>query len=130
MPFVRIDMPDSVSPQQAQALGQAVHQALVDTFDVPPDDRFQLIARHAPGSLVCTQAYLGVQHSARVALVQITCSFGRTLAHKRALYAAIARHAAREAAFAPADVIVHLVETARENWSFGEGIAHYAPAAS
>lgn len=130
MPFVRIDLPDTVSPQHAQALGQAVHQALVETFDVPPDDRFQLIARHVPGSLVCTPAYLGLQHSARVALVQVTCSFGRTLAHKRALYEAITRHAARQAGFAPADVIVHLVETARENWSFGEGIAHYAPTAS
>lgn len=130
MPFVRIDMPDTVSPQHAQALGQAVHQALVETFDVPPDDRFQVIARHPPGGLVCTPAYLGVQHAARAAMVQITCSFGRTLAHKCALYAAIARLAARDAGFATADVIVHLVETARENWSFGEGIAHYAPAAS
>lgn len=129
MPFVRIDLPDTVSPQQAQALGDAVHQALVASFEVPPDDRFQVIARHPPGALVCTPAYLGVQHSARVALVQITCSFGRTLAHKRALYAGIAQNAA-QAGLAAADVIVHLVETARENWSFGEGVAHYAPAAS
>ena len=128
MPFVRIDLPDSVSPQDAQALGDAVHQALVASFEVPPDDRFQVLARHAPGALVCTPAYLGVAHSARVALVQISCSFGRTLAQKRALYTGIAHHAA-QAGFAAADVIVHLVETARENWSFGEGVAHYAPAA-
>ena len=24
------------------------------------------------------------------------------------------------------DVIIHLVETVRENWSFGRGLAHYA----
>ncbi len=129
MPFVRIDLPDTLSPRQAQALGDAVHQALVATFEVPPEDRFQVIARHAPGALVCTPTYLGVQHSARVALVQITCSFGRTLTQKRALYAGIAQNAA-QAGIAPADVIVHLVETARENWSFGEGVAHYAPSAS
>ncbi|KQP38098.1 tautomerase family protein [Pseudorhodoferax sp. Leaf274] len=129
MPFVRIDLPDTVSPQDAQALGDAVHQALVATFEVPPDDRFQVLARHAPGALVCTPSYLGVAHSARVALVQVTCSFGRTPAHKRALYARIVQNAA-QAGFAAADVVIHLVETARENWSFGEGVAHYAPAAS
>ena len=129
MPFVRIDLPDTISPQDAQALGDAVHQALVASFEVPPDDRFQVLARHAPGALVCTPAYLGVAHSARVALVQISCSFGRTLAQKRALYAGIAHNAA-QAGFAAADVIVHLVETARENWSFGGGVAHYAPVAS
>ena len=40
------------------------------------------------------------------------------------------RHAERNAGFAASDGTVHLVETARENWSFGEGVAHCAPADS
>ena len=40
-------------------------------------------------------------------IIQITLSAGRTLEQKRALY---------------------LVETAKENWSFGNGLASYAPA--
>lgn len=46
---------------------------------------------------------------------------------KRALYATIARQVAATTRFDADDVIINLVETARENWSFGQGVAQYAP---
>jgi hypothetical protein len=46
---------------------------------------------------------------------------------KRALYAAIAKNlAAGGAGVRPQDVFVNLIEVAKENWSFGNGIAQYA----
>ncbi|HZY16923.1 MAG TPA: tautomerase family protein [Ramlibacter sp.] len=126
MPLVRIDIPASTSQREAAALSEAVHQALVEVFDVPADDRFHVIARRAPGELVCTPAYLGLTHGDRVAFVQITCSPGRSVGRKEALYARIAADVARDTEFRAEDVILNLVETARENWSFGAGIAHYA----
>jgi hypothetical protein len=33
---------------------------------------------------------------------------------------------AAQAGTPAADVIINLVETVRENWSFGNGLAHYA----
>jgi phenylpyruvate tautomerase PptA (4-oxalocrotonate tautomerase family) len=126
MPLVRIDIPSATSQRDAAALSQAVHQALVDVFGVPADDRFQVIARRGPGELVCAPAYLGIVHSDQVAFVQIACSPGRSVERKEALYARIAADVARTTAFAAADVIINLVETARENWSFGGGIAQYA----
>jgi 4-oxalocrotonate tautomerase len=125
MPMVRIDIPAATPEADARALSNAVHRALVETFDVPADDRFQTLQRRAPGEIICSPQYLGIHHSAHVAMVQITCSPGRSLAQKRALFARIAQDAEQGAGFAAADVIVHLVETLRENWSFGNGLAHY-----
>lgn len=125
MPLVRIDIPNATSEPEARALSQAIHRALVETFDAPADDRFQTIARRAPGEIVCTPAYLGVRHTDHVALVQITCSPGRSLAQKRALFARIAHDAEQDAGFAASDVVINLVETLRENWSFGNGLAQY-----
>ncbi|KQP21689.1 tautomerase family protein [Pseudorhodoferax sp. Leaf267] len=125
MPFVRIDIPTATSNAHAEALSQAVHAALAETFDVPPDDRFQVVTRHGPGAIVCTPAYLGVRHTTHVALVQITCSPGRSRDQKRVLFARIAQQAEQHAGFAASDVVIHLVETLRENWSFGNGIAQY-----
>jgi phenylpyruvate tautomerase PptA (4-oxalocrotonate tautomerase family) len=53
-------------------------------------------------------------------------SVGRTLEQKRALYKAIAHNLAARPGVRPEDVFVNLVEVAKENWSFGNGIAQYA----
>lgn len=126
MPLVRIDLPASTSATEAAAVSRAVHQALVDIFSVPQDDLFHVVARRPPGEIVCSPQYLGISHSDRVAFVQIACSPGRTVGLKEALYARIAGDIAAATGFHADDVIINLVETARENWSFGAGVAHYA----
>jgi 4-oxalocrotonate tautomerase len=126
MPLVRINLPAATSDAQMALVGDAVHQALVETFDVPLPDRFQVITRNAPNELVCTPEFLGIAHSPTVVFVQIACSPGRSLEMKKALYVAIASKVAAHGHFAAPDVIINLVETARENWSFGNGIAQYA----
>ena len=126
MPLVRIDLPASTSDADTQAVSEGVHDALVETFNVPRDDRFQVVSRQPEGAIICTPEYLGVRHSRRVVFVQIACAPGRTLDQKRSLYSAIAGNVASRSTFLPADVIINLVETHRENWSFGNGIAHYA----
>jgi phenylpyruvate tautomerase PptA (4-oxalocrotonate tautomerase family) len=126
MPLVRIDLPATVSATEAAAVSRAVHQSLVDVFHVPKDDLFQVVARRAPGEIVCSPGFLGIGHSDQVVFVQIACSPGRAVGLKEALYARIARDVARDTAFLGEDVIINLVETARENWSFGRGIAQYA----
>jgi phenylpyruvate tautomerase PptA (4-oxalocrotonate tautomerase family) len=126
MPLVRIDLPASTPAGEIGAVSQAVHQAMVDVINVPADDRFQVIGRREPGELVCTPRFQGIEHSDRVVFVQITLSPGRAVGLKEALYERIARDIARATSFSAADVIINLVETARENWSFGHGVAHYA----
>ena len=125
MPLVRLELPEIIPAARAQRAGEAVHQALVDTMGVPAEDRFQLITRHPPGALVCTPEYLGVRHTANALFVQVACAPGRTLQQKRAFYARTAAEVAAACEVSPSDVIIHLVETLRENWSFGEGVAHY-----
>ncbi|RXZ36099.1 tautomerase family protein [Oxalobacteraceae bacterium CAVE-383] len=126
MPFVRVSVPQTITDSQLDAISDAIHVALIDTFNVPVADRFQLLTRHPASELVCTPEYLGIRHSDRVAFIQITVSEGRTLETKKALYAAIAASVAETGAVAAADVIVMLIEGKKENWSFGNGIAQYA----
>ncbi len=127
MPLVRIDLPQGTTSADVSAVSDAIHRALVETFNVPEPDRFQAIYRHSAEELVCTPEFLGVKHSSRVVFVQITCAPGRSLEMKKALYAHIASGIPLCGAFSAEDVIINLVETGRENWSFGLGIAQYSP---
>jgi phenylpyruvate tautomerase PptA (4-oxalocrotonate tautomerase family) len=126
MPLVRLELPDTFNSEQARRAGDAVHGALVEHMNVPPDDKFQLLARHPRGVIVCTPEYLGVKHDPeRAVFVQVTLAPGRTLQQKRAFYAQTARQVAAALDISPSDVLIALVDTLRENWSFGDGVAHY-----
>jgi phenylpyruvate tautomerase PptA (4-oxalocrotonate tautomerase family) len=129
MPLVRISLVKGKRPAFRRQLGEAVHRALVETIDVPPLDRFQLITEHEPADFVYDPSYLGVRRTDDLVVIQITLSAGRPLQKKRLLYQCIADNLAalgvrRE------DVWINLVEVASENWSFGNGLASYAPAES
>ena len=125
MPFVRAFVTQSLSDTQIQTISQAVHNALVDAFKIPPKDRFQVITRHAPNELVCAPEYLGIEHTDSVALIQITAREGRTAEMKKDLFDRMARSIEATGAVRAADVIISLVENKEANWSFGNGIAQY-----
>ena len=124
MPLVRISVLKGKRPAWRQQLGEAVHEALVKTINVPVQDRFQVLSEHEAGDLVYDPGYLGIARSNDIVIVQITLSVGRTLTQKRALYRRIAENLAR-LGVRREDVWVNLVEVAKENWSFGLGEASY-----
>jgi len=128
MPLVRISLVKGKPAGHARAIGDAVHDALVETINVPPRDRFQLITEHELGDLIYDPSFLGIDRSPDIVIVQITISTGRTLEQKRALYRRIAERLADKTQLRPEDVWINLVEVPRENWSFGNGVASYAPA--
>jgi 4-oxalocrotonate tautomerase len=125
MPLVRISLKKGRSSSDLSAIGDAIHQAMVETINVPPDDRFQIIQEHSPETLIADRRYLGIERGEEVVLIQITLNLGRTLEQKRALYGAIADRLTREAGIRRQDVLVNLVEVPKENWSFGNGEMSY-----
>jgi phenylpyruvate tautomerase PptA (4-oxalocrotonate tautomerase family) len=128
MPLVRISLVKGKPEAYRRKVGDAVHRALVETISVPALDRFQLITEHEPGDIVYDSNYLGIARSSEIVIIQITLSAGRTLEQKRALYRRIASNLGAALGLRPEDAWVNLVETAKENWSFGNGLASYAPA--
>ena len=130
MPLVRITLKAGRSAAERRAIGECVHDALVATANVPPDDRFQTIQEVPPDGLVFDSGYLGIERTDAIVFVQIFMNQGRTTEIKKALYAEIARRLHEKAGLRPGDVLVNLVEVARENWSFGNGAMSYPPSSS
>jgi 4-oxalocrotonate tautomerase len=127
MPLVRISHISGRSPESVTAISQGVHRAMVETFGVPNDDYFQIITEHAETvGLVGPGNFLGIAHTPDFVFVQITCADGRTTDQKKALYGRIVDHVHTDGHVRREDVIINLVETKRENWSFGNGVASFA----
>jgi phenylpyruvate tautomerase PptA (4-oxalocrotonate tautomerase family) len=98
---------------------------MVETINVPADDRFQIFTEHGVEGLVCDRRYLGIERSDDALIIQITLNTGRTLDQKRALYRALADKLARDPGLRKEDLLVSLVEVPKENWSFGNGEMSY-----
>ena len=126
MPLVRVALRKGKSPEYRRALSDSIHRAMVETIKIPEQDRFQIITEHDDSSLVYDPSYLGISRSDGVVLIQITLSAGRTVEVRKALFARIAQLLRESPGVRPEDVFVNLVEVAKENWSFGNGIAQYA----
>ncbi len=126
MPLVRISLRRGKPAAYRRALGDAVHRAMVESIEVPAQDRFQVITEHDDAGLVYDPSYLGVARSDAVVFVQITLNAGRTVERKKALYRRIVELLRENPGVRPQDVLVSLVEVVKENWSFGDGVAHYA----
>jgi 4-oxalocrotonate tautomerase len=126
MPLVRIDVRQGKSTSELGAIADGIHRALVETLGIPALDKFQIVTEHAPERLFADAEYLGIRRSAGVVMIQITLSLGRSVEQKRALYAAIAKNLSADGGVRPEDVFINLIEVAKQNWSFGNGIAQYA----
>lgn len=125
MPLVRISLRQGKSEQYRKALGEGVHQAMVEAIEIPPQDRFQVITEHSSNHLIYDPSYLGIERSDNIIVVQITLSAGRKPGQKRKLYQRIAEILGQNPGVRPQDLMINLVETAWENWSFGNGEAQY-----
>ena len=99
---------------------------MIEAIGVPEQDKFQIITEHDADGLIYDPSYLGIARSDGVVLIQITISAGRTLEMRKALFARIVQRLQERPGVRPEDVFVNLVEVAKENWSFGNGIAQYA----
>jgi phenylpyruvate tautomerase PptA (4-oxalocrotonate tautomerase family) len=130
MPLVRIALKRRKVPQFGRKIGEVVYRAMVDILGVPVRDNFQIITEHDENGLVYDPAYLGIERTEGIIIVQITLTEGRTVAVKQKFYATLVERLNVELGVRPADVFINLVEVKKENWSFGNGIAQYVEPAS
>jgi 4-oxalocrotonate tautomerase len=125
MPLVRISLKKGKPPAYRQAIGEAVYQALRETFDVPDRDCFMTVTEHDGEDFMFDRGFLGIDRSDDFVVLQLTVSNTRTREKKQALYKRIVALLTENPGLRPEDVFINLVEVLPENWSFGMGEAQY-----
>ena len=126
MPLARIDLVRGKSADYKRTIADVVYEAIVDILKAPANDRFQIISEHAPESHIADESYLGIKRTQDCVFIQVTLNAGRTLEQKKAFYKAVADGLHERLGMRREDVFLNLIEVAKENWSFGNGVAQYA----
>jgi 4-oxalocrotonate tautomerase len=126
MPLVRVSLRRGKSDGYKKAIADGIYSAMLETFDVPKEDRFVAISEHSESELQFSRSYLDIARSDDLVIIQITANNTRNLDQKKALFARIAELLSQDPGLRKEDVFINLVEVPKENWSFGNGIAQYA----
>jgi phenylpyruvate tautomerase PptA (4-oxalocrotonate tautomerase family) len=121
MPFTRISLLEGKSSEYLKALSDSLHQAMVETFNVPATDRFQAIHQHHPGELIFDRNYFGGPRSDDFVVFSITTGKPRDTATKKAFYKRLVALLGEAPGVRPEDVMIIVTTSSRDEWSFSNG---------
>jgi 4-oxalocrotonate tautomerase len=126
MPLVRIDISKTASRERIRDVGNAVYNAMTTLANVPENDRFQVVTRHEPDEIIYPQdGYLGIDYTPDLIIIQVTWVGGRSTEVKKKFYKHIADEIHAKQGVRKQDIWISLLDSSREDWSFGNGEMQY-----
>ena len=121
MPMTRITVQEGRSAAELHQVQDILHQTLVNEFDVPAADRFQIVDIKPAEQLHYDPHYMTGERSSRFTLFEITAGKPRRLEQKQALYHTLTQRLVATLGMRPDDVMIVIRFTATEDWCFGLG---------
>ncbi|MFG1215243.1 tautomerase family protein [Xanthobacter flavus] len=127
MPFTRISLLAGKPADYLAAVSASLDRALVDCFEVPENDRFVAIHQHQPGELIFDRTYDGGPRSDNYIFFHINTGKARSAETKARFYRRLVENLEAFPRARPEDVMVAIVNSAIEDWSFASGVSAAAP---
>jgi len=124
MPLLRFDVIEGRSEEELKTLLDTAHDAMVEAFDVPERDRYQIVHTHKAHEMVIQDTGLGFERTKDIVLISVT-SKTRTEEKKKRLYQLLAERLQANCGLAPTDLMISIVENDAADWSFGLGEAQF-----
>ena len=119
MPLNKLHVPQHLPVETCHAINDLLHDCLVDTCGVNPEDYFCLISRYPPEDMVLHPTFMGTRDPGSTIIIEITLLTGRTENQKEALFQDVRQRLSR-INFDPANSIIYLIENKPIDWSFSE----------
>lgn len=116
MPLVKIELVKGKNPEYKKALLNGVHQALVDCFNIPDDDRIQRLYE-----LEKENFEISTNKTENFVLIELTVFKGRSFEAKKKLYEAIVDNLESALGIKRTDVLIVINEPSLENWGVAGG---------
>ncbi len=116
MPFIKMTIRSGKSGKYRKALLDGVHNALVQAFKIPEQDRYQILfeldAEHFETPSSKTE---------NITMIEITAFKGRSNETKKQLYQAIVENLVKNPGIKGDDIMIIVHEPPLENWGIRGG---------
>jgi 4-oxalocrotonate tautomerase len=120
MSVTRISIRQGKTPAYKQALMHEIYEAMRETVAIKHGDRFMAITEHGPHEFAYGP-FLGIDRGDDLVQIQVFWAPGKTVDAKLAMYNKIVERLGTNPGVRPQDMLISVVETAADNWSFGNG---------
>jgi 4-oxalocrotonate tautomerase len=120
MPVTRIAIREGKTPEYKQALMDEIYEAMRETVAIKDGDRFMAVTEHGDHEFAYGR-FLGIDRTDDLVQIQVFWARGKTADAKLAMYKRIVERLAARPGVRPENVLISVLETAAENWSFGNG---------
>jgi hypothetical protein len=107
-------------------VSKAVQESLISILKIPPDDFFQIIHELPRSRFLHTPSFLGMKYSDDFIVLELTFISGRPKETRLALLKELNARIVAGAGISPDDLMIQLLESPGENFSFGRGLAQRA----
>lgn len=122
MPLTRITLREGMSDVRLQQLSDLYHETLVEVFDVPREDKFQILEVLPARALVYHPHYQTGHRDGDFILFQILAGKPRSTEVKQRLYERLAERLHADLGIHPDNLMVVIQLNGCEEWSFGRGL--------
>ncbi len=112
--------------KERTAIGTAIQAALVSTLNVPEADRYQLFSEFDDDKFKHSGAFLGLEYTGQLLMVEITFLEGRDDELKKAFLAQMNKNLVDAGLVRPEELFVMITEAGLANVSFGRGLPQRA----
>lgn len=119
MPFVNIYILKGKSAEYAQAVGNSINAAVIETMGFPADDRYQVINEL---DAHCLQLQ---ERSGDRVMMHLVMRAGRSNKSKQAFYKKVTENLAQNPGISPENVLITITENHDIDWSFANGEATF-----
>ncbi|BFH63403.1 tautomerase family protein [Paenibacillus azoreducens] len=124
MPLLRFDLIQGRDQAGLMKLLDTAHEAMVEAFGVPENDRYQIVHQHPPGEFVIEDTGLGFKRSDQLVVLSVTTK-QKTQQQKERLYRLLAERLKERCGISSDDLMVTITENTNADWSFGRGEAQF-----
>jgi len=119
MPLNKLHVPQSLAVETCHQINDLLHDCLVTTCTVNPEDYFCLVSRYSQGDMILHPTFLGTRDPAATIIIEIALLAGRSDDQKEDLYKGVRRRL-NGIGFEPNNSIIFLLENGPIDWSFSD----------
>lgn len=121
MPLTRITLHQEICASRIALISDILHRTLVETFEVPAQDRFQIVEKLPASQRIYDRRYLSGARSDEFILFTLLAGKPRTAAQKSAFCRTLAQRLEEQLHIHPDDVMVVIQFNTASDWSFSNG---------
>ncbi|WP_142502201.1 tautomerase family protein [Klebsiella sp. 2680] len=124
MPLLTFDIIEGRTESEIKTLLDAAHRAVVQAFNVPARDRYQIVHENKAHHMIIEDTGLGLTRSKNMVVVRVYTS-PRSEQQKQTFYATLQAELQEHCGISGEDLMISVISNHKGDWSFAHGVAQY-----